>query len=314
MFYDYSRILSYNAFLNFLIGERGVGKTYGASKFVINQFLKKGEQFAYIRRYKTELRQAVPQFFSSINNNIEFPEHILNTKGKSFYCDGEVCGHAMTLATAQDLKGTNFDKVKTIIFDEFIIETGQRKTYLNDEVFTFLNLLETIARMRDVRVFFLGNAVTITNPYFLYFDLTLPYNNDIKLFKNGLILVQYMKNQEYREAKRKSKLGQLTEGTSYGNYAIENKFVMDNCTFLGKKTGSAKFVFAFKYKGEVFGVWNDYNEGRVYVSYDWLTDTPYMFSCTMKDHSPNMMFLNSAKKYGCWKNFVEHYNLRIGLL
>lgn len=60
----------------------------------------------------------------------------------------------MTLATAQDLKGTNFDKVKTIIFDEFIIETGQRKTYLNDEVFTFLNLLETIARMRDVRVFF----------------------------------------------------------------------------------------------------------------------------------------------------------------
>lgn len=314
MFYDYSRILSYNAFLNFLIGERGVGKTYGASKFVVNQFLKKGEQFAYIRRYKTELRQAVPQFFSSINNNNEFPEHILNTKGKSFYCDGEVCGHAMTLATAQDLKGTNFDKVKTIIFDEFIIETGQRKTYLNDEVFTFLNLLETIARMRDVRVFFLGNAVTITNPYFLYFDLTLPYNNDIKLFKNGLILVQYMKNQEYREAKRKSKLGQLTEGTSYGNYAIENKFVMDNCTFLAKKTGSAKFVFAFKYKGEIFGIWNDYNEGRVYVSYDWLQDTPYMFSCTMKDHSPNMMFLNSARKYGCWKNFVEHYNLRIGLL
>lgn len=158
----------------------------------------------------------------------------------------------MTLATAQDLKGTNFDQVKTIIFDEFIIETGQRKTYLNDEVFTFLNLLETIARMRDVRVFFLGNAVTITNPYFLYFDLTLPYNNDIKLFKNGLILVQYMKNTEYREAKRKSKLGQLTEGTSYGNYAIENKFVMDNNTFLAKKTGSAKFVFAFKYQGEVF--------------------------------------------------------------
>lgn len=49
--------------------------------------------------------------------------------------------------------------------------------------------------------------------------------------------------------------------------------------------------------------------GRVYVSYDYLEDTPYMFSCTMKDHSPNMMFINSAKKYGCWKNFVEHYNL-----
>ena len=252
MFYDYSRILSYNAFVNILIGERGVGKTYGASKFVVKQFLNKGEQFAYIRRYKTELRQAVPQFFSSIINNNEFPEAELTTKGKHFYCNGEICGHAMTLATAQDLKGTNFDQVKTIIFDEFIIETGQRKTYLNDEVFTFLNLLESVGRMRDIRVFMLGNAVTITNPYFLYFDLTLPYNNDIKLFKNGLILVQYMKNEEYREAKRKSKLGQLTEGTSYGDYAIENKFVMDNRTFIEKKIGSAKFVFAFKFKGEIY--------------------------------------------------------------
>lgn len=40
MFYDYQKILSYNAILNFLNGERGVGKTYGAKKFVVSQFLK----------------------------------------------------------------------------------------------------------------------------------------------------------------------------------------------------------------------------------------------------------------------------------
>lgn len=28
MFYDYNKILSYNAMINILIGERGVGKTY----------------------------------------------------------------------------------------------------------------------------------------------------------------------------------------------------------------------------------------------------------------------------------------------
>lgn len=55
----------------------------------------------------------------------------------------------------------------------------------------------------------LANSVTITNPYFLYFDLKLPYNNDIALYKNGLILVQYMKNEEYREVKKKSRFGQL---------------------------------------------------------------------------------------------------------
>lgn len=57
MYYNYNKILSYNAFINFLIGERGVGKTYGASKMVVNKFIKKNEQFAYIRRYKSDLKE-----------------------------------------------------------------------------------------------------------------------------------------------------------------------------------------------------------------------------------------------------------------
>ena len=32
MYYDYNKVLSYNAFFNFIIGERGVGKTYGWKK------------------------------------------------------------------------------------------------------------------------------------------------------------------------------------------------------------------------------------------------------------------------------------------
>ena len=87
MYYDYNKILSYNAFINILIGERGVGKTYGASKMVINKFLKKGEQFAYIRRYKPELKKAVPQFFEALQNNNEFQGHNFSTKSNTFYCD-----------------------------------------------------------------------------------------------------------------------------------------------------------------------------------------------------------------------------------
>ena len=60
--------------------------------------------------------------------------------------------------------------------------------------------------MRDIKVFMLANPANIyTNPYFVYFDLSVPYNNDIKLFKDNLILLQYMKNEEYREAKRNTK-------------------------------------------------------------------------------------------------------------
>lgn len=210
MYYDYSKILSYNAMLNILIGERGVGKTYGASKFVVNQFIKKHEQFVYIRRYKPELSLAVPKFFEALNKNDEFPNNRLYTKGNTFYVDDDICGYAFKLSTAQDLKSVNFANVKTVIFDEFIIEEGQKKYYLKNEVFTFLNLLETIARLREIRVFMLANSVTITNPYFLYFNLKLPYNNDIALFKDGTILVQYMQNKEYQEVKEKSKFRKIS--------------------------------------------------------------------------------------------------------
>ena len=236
--------------------------------------------------------------------------HIFSTKHNEFYCDGEICGYAMTLSTAQDLKSSNFSKVTTIIFDEFIIEEGQKKFYLQNEVLIFLNLLETIGRMRDIKVFMLANPANIyTNPYFLYFDLSLPYNNDIKLFKDNLILLQYMKNEEYRQEKKKTKFGKLVAGTSFEDYAINNKCLNDNKNFIEKKQGSAKFYFAFIYNNETFGVWLDYNEGKIYVSTDYLKNTPYMFACTLKDHTPNTMLLNTAKKYHCWKNFIENYRM-----
>ena len=93
-----------------------------------------------------------------MKNNDEFPNNKFSTKGNKFYCDDKVCGYAMTLSTAQDLKSSNFSKVKYIIFDEFIIEEGQKKTYLKNEVFVFLNLIETIARLRDIRIFMLRKS------------------------------------------------------------------------------------------------------------------------------------------------------------
>ena len=128
IFYDYDKILSYNAFLNFLIRwKTELVKLTGITKFVINRFIKKGEQFAYIRRYKSELKKSVSTFFDSMIKNDEFVGHNLSHKGNTFYVDEKTCGFAMTLSTAQDLKSSNFDNVKFIIFDEFIIEPRPKK-------------------------------------------------------------------------------------------------------------------------------------------------------------------------------------------
>ena len=306
MYYDYNKILSYNAFINFLIGERGVGKTYGASKFVIKQFINKGEEFVYIRRYKSELAKAVPEFFKAIIANDEFPNHKLTTKGNKFIIDDKIAGYSFSLSTAQSLKSTNFPKVKNIIFDEFIIEEGQNH-YIKNEVENFLGMVESISRMKDVRIFMLANAVTITNPYFIYFDINLPYNSDIKTYRDGLILVQYMYNKEYREAKAQTKFGKLTEGTEYSKYAIENNFRLDNKNFIEKKTGTSRCSFGIKYKDVLYGIWFDFNEGKIFVSND--INTTQIFACTLSDHTPNTMLLSSMRDYTCWKTFIKNYKL-----
>ena len=139
-----------------------------------------------------------------------------------------------------------------------LLTNGQKKYYLQNEVETFLNLIETIARMRKVRVFLLGNAGNIlTNPYFLYFDLQVPYNTDIKIYKDGLILVQYMNNEEYRNKKKDTDFGRLVAGTSYEKFAIENQDNHLNNDFIEKKKGTSRFCFGFIYNGNTFGVWID---------------------------------------------------------
>lgn len=307
IYYNYDRIISYDALLYMLIGERGVGKTYGASKLVVKEFIKKKRQFVYLRRYKTELSKSSKKFFSELIKNEEFPEHQLEVRGSTFVIDEEVAGYSMTLSTAQQLKGTNFTGVRYIIFDEFLIEEGQGH-YLKNEVLSFLGLIESVARMHDIKVFMLANAVSEINPYFLFFDLTLPYNNDIKLFKDGLILLQYMKNEAYRQAKKETKFGRLISGTDYEDYAVNNKFYDDNKTFIEHKTGSSKFSFSFVYKGITLGVWIDYDNGKMYVSNDYLNNG-LMFATTTEDHKPNTMLYSIARKYFCWNSFIQNFKL-----
>ena len=70
IFWNINNSVSYNALFNFIIGNRGGGKTYGMKNYVINKFIKKGEQFIYLRRYKTEVKRINTFFtiYTSLNN------------------------------------------------------------------------------------------------------------------------------------------------------------------------------------------------------------------------------------------------------
>lgn len=309
-FYSYTKILSYNAMINYIIGERGVGKTYGAKVFAINRFLKKDEQFVYLRRYKSELAESVgsdkkQKFFNQVLD--EFPDHKFRNTATTLFCNDQVCGYAMPLSTAHILKSASYDKVKTIIFDEFIIDKGVYH-YLNNEVEQFLDLLETIGRLRNIRIFCLGNAISSTNPYFLYFDLSLPYNSDVKLFKDGLILVNYIKNQKYRDHKKNTRFGKLIEGTKYSEYAIDNQFLRDSKTFIQPKTPNSKFYFKVYYDGFNIGIWIDHKEKLMFASFDYDINSPIEFSFNPDDHDTSRVLIRTRKSVH-FQSLINYYRL-----
>lgn len=309
MYYNYDKLISYNALFNFVIGERGVGKSFGAKSFVIKDFLNNGNEFVYVRRYKEELATAVGTFFKDIQDAGFYDDYVLDVKKKNkmdvFRCNGETCGYGIALSTSQILKSTSFPKVKTIIFDEFIIDSGNYR-YLQSEVIKFLDLVETIARTRDVRVFFLGNAITISNPYMNFFDLTLPYNSEFKTFKDGLIVVNYIKNLEYRELKKQSRFGKLIDGTEYGSYAIDNEMLRDSDTFIEKKSNNPKFWCTLVINGKKYGVYHDNFNDKTFISNDYDPSTNFVFALTLNDHNDANKLI-SFRNNSFVKILIEHY-------
>lgn len=308
IFYDYEKLKSYDALISIVLSERGVGKTYGAIKECINDFLKHGNQFIYLRRYHSELKTATPNFFDAIINNEEFPEVdflVKTTKnGATFLINGEVAGWAVPLSTSNILKSTSFPKVRTIVFDEFCVTQGVYR-YLSNEITQLLDLIETVGRLRDnVRVWLLGNSTSVTNPYFSYWNLSVPYESEFKVFRDGLIVVNYVKNEAYRAEKRKSRFGRLISGTKYGDYAIENDWLQDNNTFVRRRPSDAEFYFNLQMEGKKYGVWLDH-DAFMYISEAYEPNSSLTFSLNQKDHNETTILSSRISPFV--KNIINHW-------
>ena len=297
MYYDYDKLLSRNGWIiAFVIGERGLGKTFGAKVAMLKRFLKTGEQFMYVRRYKTELDSSLTTFWNDLQNNGFFEDLELKVvKSKlltKFLCNGKVCGYAVPLSTSNILKSTAFPKVSTIVFDEYLLASGGTYRYLKNEVNMLLDLIETTFRLRDGKVIMLGNALNVyASPYFAYWDLDLPYGSEFKSYQDGAILVHYARNDEYRAAKKQSKFGKLIENTDYGRMAIDNVDISMNHMFIAKKPEKASFTALLIINGNKIGVWIG-RDGYLYLSDKYDPNTSLKFAFDFNDHTDSTIFNN----------------------
>ena len=292
LYYNPNKLLSYNRILNFIIGARGIGKTYGYKKFCINRFLKHGEQFIYLKRYKTDVK-GVEQFFDTVSQ--DFPESTFKVKGRELYIDDKLAGWVMPLSSWQSVKSREFPNVCTILYDEFLLEKSSKQSYMQDEPKALLNFMDTVIRNRDnARCICMSNAVSVVNPFFLYFNL-IP-NIDKRYNAYESIVVEIPDSVDFTEERKKTKFGKLIDGTDYGDFSLGNEFVNDSQVFIEKRSKESKYQFSVVYNGMTIGVWVDTEKGLLYLSNDYDPDSKKIFAMSTDDLDENVLLMSS------WKN------------
>lgn len=297
MWYDKALCLSHNKLINMILSNRGGGKTFHFTKWAIEKFKKTGKQTVWVRRYGTELTDTEKgilvngRYFDAVKKEGLFPNDELTIEGNTGFVNGEPAIYFIALSTSRQMKSVNFPNVDLIVFDEFLITEG-RNGYLKAEVEILLDLIETVDRLRDeVRVVMLANAISIVNPYFLYFGLKIDMSKRFNI--KGQICVELFTDETFIEQKKQTRLGQLVQGTRWGDYAINNKFLLDNDTFIEDKSPKSEFMLGMKYNGVMYGFWVDYTEGRIYVNKQYDPSSYSLYCLTKDDHEANLLLIKS---------------------
>ena len=180
-----------------VIGERSNGKTYSILEYVLERYVKFGEEFVYIRRFDEDIKyKRGSQIFENLINNkaIEKMTHgewndvyyyankwyLRKTdrdNPKETVISEKPFGYALSLSSEEHDKSLAYPNVKNIFFEEFL----SRRNYLPDEFILFTSVLSTVIRLRDdVKIFMAGNTINKYAPYFAEMGLT-----NVKTMKAG---------------------------------------------------------------------------------------------------------------------------------
>ncbi len=254
---DYDVITANSSTLNFLIGGRRIGKTYG---FLAHWLTHGKSPFLYIRSTPRAVKNvftAELSPFTPINADFDVtivPEKIPGTDIIGIYDEvvttkkgklkpaGDPVGYACALSQIGDIRGFNLDNVTDIFYDEFIKHPGEIIRNYADFGTMFLDILITVNNEREtrgrrpVKSWLMGNSDNMSNPILYEFGL-LPiiYKMQIdgqsfyKDGKRGISIFLFL-DAPISDEYKKNSMGRLLEGTSYGEMAYENEFVNDDFT------------------------------------------------------------------------------------
>lgn len=244
---DIAAILAYKRPFTFIVGGRGIGKTYGALKYVTENRIP----FMLMRRTQTQTDMInKPEFspFKSVADDLGLDITISsNSKYSSTVSvDGEPLGYTAALSTISNLRGFDASDVKILIYDEFIAEPHER--LLKMEGTAFLNAYETINRNRELppkklpslQCLLLANSFNIGNPIFLEMGLVntaakmQAEKREVYLNNKGVALIM-PQNSPISAEKTSTALYLISENNSFSRMALGNEFSYNPMDSIGSK-------------------------------------------------------------------------------
>jgi hypothetical protein len=255
MWYEPNDLLSKNRIYNYIIGNRGGGKTFAYQKWCIKDFIKTGKKFIWLRRYNSEVDEIKTKWASN-DLKMQLEPNIITYKGKYIYVNDMQAGIIMALSTAPRVKSVAYDEYNKIIYDEFLIDSeNSTLRYMKKEGFAFDELYETVDRLRDeTRAIFIGNSISVVNPHFAYNNIKPNLDKEFTIYDDCVI--QLYKNEEYIKAKLKTRFGRKNANTDYGAYSINNKFIRDNYSFICERPNTNLiYSLTIMYNNTKYGVW-----------------------------------------------------------
>lgn len=320
-FYDWEKTISYDADITMVVGARGIGKTYGLRKQCIKDFINRGYRFGEIVRYKSELADVSDGYFDRLGHDEDFEgKYIFKTDVRKMYIaetpkEGEkiqwkTLGYFIALTEQQKKKKKTYDYVRRLIFDEAILNRKDRfHNYLHDEWGTLADIIDTMSRERaDVkgikpRLYLLGNALDISNPFFAVNKVKLPLKFGYSWYSGKTFLLHYVEGGEYSKEKATNTVAGRMRSLTGDKIANENIFANQNTEFVSRKPARAKYNFGIVYGAKKFGVWVDLQGGYYYISYKIPNNSDNIYYLTMDDARVN--WLSASRVTPAMKLLVE---------
>lgn len=297
-------VLPYQRNFNFVNGPRSIGKTYSTLGFFIDRYLKtKNEQFVYLVRTKKEkddraLKKALQKIIRNHFNDYDFTFTTENGYvRKNDECPWELFAWCIALSESQKIKPNSYPLICWGFLDEYMIEGNVNNVDYVDgwgEPERLLSIYHTIDRDEDrLKLFLMGNNTQFYNPYHIHPAFHIPMVKPGEIYKSKNVLFQRaVPSEALREKQRKSKFGQMIDGTEYAQYALDGQYFLDNESFIGKRPNSCTYFATIHYNGDSFAFWYDKNSNLLYADKRiQCVPTAYDIALTLADHTDNTRFV-----------------------